>query len=103
MLIEQSWMSGIVKSIPYRGILYAQLDVDEFVIGLVLIQIVLVRIYIHQIREVQLLKNIFVPEIVINYLDHRGGFKNISLRTVKYLQWGQAFKSLGVLVKYPNL
>ena len=87
---------------PRRQIGIYRLTPDQFTVSLIVTKWVILRIPLGRIREVQVLKNIINREVAISYYNERDHFKLYSFYTPHYLEWGDAFRNVGVRVSHPD-
>jgi hypothetical protein len=97
-LIEDSWMTGNVHGIHYRGLLRAVVTATDVTISLVVGKLVLVRIPLTEIHEVRQVRTIFLFGIKISYRT-RYGLATATLATRDYRDWAAIFTQRGVSVK----
>src|SRR5258706_27203 len=97
LLIKQSWVTGKVKGVPYRGLLNVELNTDGLTFGLPS-DAKIINIPKGNIQSVKQIRNIFEFGLKIKYLDENMRIQIARFRTRKYKQWSLLFESIGVPV-----
>jgi hypothetical protein len=97
--MHQSFLTGKVNGIAYRGLLEVKLSEQEVLVSGPLSGTI--TIPIETIVAVKQIRNIAEFGIRISY-HSPSGLRMIAFRTRKYKAWGDAFRQLSVTVIAPN-
>lgn len=93
ILIKQSWVTGKVQGISYRGLLGVELNKDSLIF--LIAKRIILEVPINNIQNVKQIRNIIEFGLKIRYFDNRG-IQTVRFRTRKYKEWSSLFRSLGV-------
>ena len=97
-ILHQSFLSGTLNRLSYRGLLDATLDHQALRMSSPISEVI---IPIATIESVKLIRNIVEFGIRITYRDTSGRHV-VGFRTHKYKTWGNAFQQLGITVIPPK-
>jgi hypothetical protein len=97
--MHQSFLTGKVNGISYRGLLDVRLSDQKVLVSGPLSGTMVIPI--EAIAAVKQIRNIAEFGIRINY-HSPSGVRVVGFRTRRYTAWGDAFRQLGVTVLPPN-